>query len=151
MTTPENNSAKPIETWKILAIVVAAGIVMYAAFSANPFWSTPGKKLTMEQQRQKASDELTNKYSNSGVRNDIMTKRSCRDWYVQISEGGKGVQTDSERNAAFKKIYDVARYSVDVDIADAATRQIAALLAGDVEAFSAAATDFGNACRAHGQ
>ncbi len=151
MNSPENNSAKPLETWKIVAIVMAAGIVMYAAFSPNPFWSAPEKKLTMEQQRQKASDELTNKYSNSGVSSDIMTKRSCRDWYVQISEGGKGVQTDAERLAGFKKVYEVARYSEDSDIADAATRQLAALIAGDVEAFSIAANDFGNACKAHGQ
>ena len=149
MTNSE--SAKPIETWKIVAIVMAAGIVMYAAFSPNPFWATPETKLTVEQQRQKASDELTNKYSNSGVSNDIMTTRSCRDWYLVIAEGGKGVQTDAELRAGMKKVYDVARYSADADIADAATRQLAAVTAGDAAAFQQAATDFGNACKAHGK
>jgi hypothetical protein len=82
---------------------------------------------------------------------DIMTKRSCRDWYTQISEGAKGVQTDEERIAGFREVYDVARYSTDADIADAATKQLAALIAGDVDAFSVAATNFGNACKTHGQ
>lgn len=146
-----SDSAKPLETWKIVAIVLAAVVVMYAAFSPKPFWAAPEKKLTMEEQRQKASDELTNKYSNSGVSSDIMTARSCKDWYVVISEGGKGVQTVSELRAGMKKVYDVARYSEDADIADAATRQLAAVTAGDAAAYEKAATDFGNACKAHGK
>jgi hypothetical protein len=147
----EKEPVKPIETWKIVALVLVAGIVMYAAFSPKPFWSTPEKKLTIEEQRQKASDELTRKYANSGVSNDIMTARSCKDWYVVISEGAKGVQTISELRAGMKKVYEVARYSVDADIADAATRQLAAVTAGDTAAYEIAATDFGNACKAHGK
>jgi hypothetical protein len=149
MTNEE--SAKPIETWKIVAIVLAALIVMYVAFGSNPFASTTGNGLTVEQQRQKASDELTSKYSNSAVSNDIMTQRSCRDWYLIISEGSKGVQTDAELRDGIKKVYDVARYSADTDIAEAATRQLAAVTAGDSAAFAIAGNDFGNACKAHGQ
>ena len=82
---------------------------------------------------------------------DVMTKRSCRDWYAVISEGGKGVQTDAELRDGLKKVYDVARYSEDSDIVSAATRQLAAVTAGDTAAFETAATDFGNACQRHGQ
>ena len=85
------------------------------------------------------------------VKVDIMTKRSCRDWYVVIAEGGKGVQTNAELKNGMKMVYDVARYSEDYDIADAATRQLAAVIANDSEAFAIAGADFGNACKAHGQ
>lgn len=80
-----------------------------------------------------------------------MTRQSCRDWYAAISESAKGVMTDAELRAGMQKVYDKARYSVDLDIVDAATRQLAAVTAGDVEAYGIAATAFGNACKAHGQ
>ena len=80
-----------------------------------------------------------------------MTKKSCRDWHEVISEGAKGIQTDAELRTGMQKVYDVARYSEDLDIADAATRQLAAVTAGDTSAFETAATDFGNACKARGQ
>ena len=80
-----------------------------------------------------------------------MTKKSCRDWYSVISEGAKGIQTDAELRAGMRKVYDTARYSEDLDISDAATRQLAAVTAGDTSAFETAAIDFGNACKAHGQ
>jgi len=63
MATPENGSFKPLETWKIVAIVLVAIIVIYMAFVSNPLRSKPEKKLTVEQQRQNASDELTSKYA----------------------------------------------------------------------------------------
>jgi len=54
---------KPIETWKIVAIVMAAGLVLYAAISPTPFRTTPETTVSVEEQRQKASDELASKYS----------------------------------------------------------------------------------------
>jgi hypothetical protein len=81
---------------------------------------------------------------------DIMTKSSCEDWIVIIEEGAKGLKTETEVREGMQKVYETARYSTDADIVDAATRQLAALTAGDIDAFSVASTDFGNACKAHG-
>lgn len=81
---------------------------------------------------------------------DIMTKSSCEDWIVIIGEGAKGIKTETEVREGMQKVYETARYSTDADIVDAATRQLAALTAGDIDAFSVASTDFGNACKAHG-
>ena len=98
-----------------------------------------------------SSSTTSTSASSSSKSVDIMTKKSCRDWYEVISEGAKGIQTDAELRVGMQKVYDVARYSEDLDIADAATRQLAAVTAGDTSAFETAATDFGNACKAHGQ
>jgi len=81
---------------------------------------------------------------------DIMTKSSCKDWLAIIGEGAKGVSNTEELRAGMQKVYETARYSADADIVDSATRQLASLTAGDVDAFSVASNDFGNACKAHG-
>jgi len=81
---------------------------------------------------------------------DIMTKSSCKDWIAIIGEGAKGVSNTEELRAGMQKVYETARYSADADIVDSATRQLASLTAGDVDAFSVASNDFGNACKAHG-
>jgi hypothetical protein len=81
---------------------------------------------------------------------DIMTKSSCKDWIAIIGEGAKGVSNTEELRAGMQKVYETARYSADADIVDSATRQLASLTAGDVDAFSVASNDFGNACKSHG-
>ena len=108
-------------------------------------------QLTAGNSKSSSSSSNSTSASSSSKSVDIMTKKSCRDWYEVISEGGKGIQTDAELRTGMQKVYEVARYSEDLDIVDAATRQLAAVTAGDTSAFETAATDFGKACKAHGQ
>lgn len=127
-----NSRFKP---WQIVLIVIGALMIIGQLFG--------GESAS-------TSNSSTAASSTSVTKNvDIMTKRSCRDWYTWTAEGAKGVLTMSEMRNSFKKIYDVAKYSEDLDIADAATRQMAALTSGDVKEFESAAMDFGNACKTH--
>lgn len=61
MTTPENEmpKKKKLKKWQIFAIVIV-GLMAIGQFSGGN--STPNAK-TIEEQRQKASDELTEKYT----------------------------------------------------------------------------------------
>jgi hypothetical protein len=138
MTTPENTPfQKRFKKWHWALIIFVAFAVI--------------GQLTGGNSKSSSSSSTSTSASSSSKSVDIMTKKSCRDWYEVISEGGKGIQTDAELRTGMQKVYEVARYSEDLDIADAATRQLAAVTAGDTSAFETAATDFGNACKAHGQ
>jgi len=138
MTTPENTPfQKRFKKWQwALMIFVVLAVI---------------GQLTGGNSKSSSSSSTSTSASSSSKSVDIMTKKSCRDWYEVISEGGKGIQTDAELRTGMQKVYEVARYSEDLDIVDAATRQLAAVTAGDTSAFETAATDFGNACKAHGQ
>ena len=102
-------------------------------------------------------DKTTTSNSPSGVSEpavpqvDLFTKRACRKWYEAINEGGKGIQTTAEIREGMKVVYEAAQFSEIPAIVDAATRQLAAITNGDVEAFGNAGNDFGNACKAAGQ
>lgn len=138
MTTPDNTPfQKRFKKWQwALMIFVVLAVI---------------GQLTGGNSKSSSSSSNSTSASSSSKSVDIMTKKSCRDWYEVISEGGKGLQTDAELRTGMQKVYEVARYSEDLDIVDAATRQLAAVTAGDTSAFETAATDFGNACKAHGQ
>lgn len=77
---------------------------------------------------------------------DLMTKRSCEEWSSIIRDA----TTEAEVRTGMQRVYETARYSVDADIVDAATRQLAALTAKDIDAWDDASYDFGSACKAHG-
>lgn len=138
MTTPDNTPfQKRFKKWQwALMIFVVLAVI---------------GQLTGGNSKSSSSTSTSTSASTSSTSVDIMTKKSCRDWHEVISEGAKGIQTDAELRAGMQKVYDVARYSEDLDIADAATRQLAAVTAGDTSAFETAATDFGNACKVRGQ
>ena len=82
---------------------------------------------------------------------DIMTESACEEFRPFLSEASKGVFTDEEIRLEIKKIYDIAKYSTDVDIVESATSLMAAATSGDSDAFLSAGTDFGNACVSKGQ
>ena len=138
MATPDNTPLqKRFKTWQwalMISIVIAAIGLLFGSNSNTSSSSTSSTSSSS------SSDSV-----------DMLTIGSCRDWHEVVSEGAKGIQTDAELRAGMKKVYDVARYSVDLDIVDAATRQLAAVTAGDTAAFQTAATDFGNACKLRGQ
>jgi hypothetical protein len=138
MTNSESNvPRKNLKKWQIVLIALVALLVIGQLFgSSNSETKTDSTNTVITPKETKV---------------DIMTKRSCRDWYEVIGEGAKGIQTDAELRDGMQKVYDVARYSTDMDIVDSATRQLAAVTSGDTSAFAVAGNDFGNACKAHGQ
>ena len=139
MTTPENSKPKrkPIKKWQIVLIAVLVLLVIGSLSGGG--------------------DKTTTSNSPSGVSEpavpqvDLFTKRACRKWYEAINEGGKGIQTTAEIREGMKVVYEAAQFSEIPAIVDAATRQLAAITNGDVEAFGNAGNDFGNACKAAGQ
>ena len=139
MTTTENSKPKrkPLKKWQIVLIAVLVLLVIGSLSGGG--------------------DKTTTSNSPSGVSEpavpqvDLFTKRACRKWYEAINEGGKGIQTTAEIREGMKVVYEAAQFSEIPAIVDAATRQLAAITNGDVEAFGNAGNDFGNACKAAGQ
>jgi hypothetical protein len=139
MTTSENSKPKrkPLKKWQIVAIAI---LVLFVIGSLSG-----------------GGQQTTTSSSSSGVSEpdvpqvDLFTKRACRKWYEAINEGGKGIQTTAEIREGIKVVYEAAQFSEIPAIVDAATRQLAAITSGDVEAFGIAGNDFGNACKAAGQ
>ena len=139
MTTPENSKTKrnTLKKWQIVLIAVLVLLVIGSLSGGG--------------------DKTTTSNSSSGVSEpevpqvDLFTKRACRKWYEAINEGGKGIQTTAEIREGMKVVYEAAQFSEIPSIVDAATRQLAAITSGDVEAFGIAGNDFGNACKAAGQ
>ena len=139
MTTQENSKPKrkPLKKWQIVAIAI---LVLFLIGSL----SGGGDKTTTSSSSAGVSEPSTPQV-------DMFTKRACRKLYEAISEGGKGIQTNAEIRAGMKVVYEAAQFSEIPAIVDAATRQLAAITSGDVEAFGIAGNDFGQACKAAGQ
>ena len=139
MTTPENSKPKrkPLKKWQIVLIAVLVLLVIGSL-------SGGGDKTTTSNSPSGVSEP-------AGPQVDLFTKRACRKWYEAINEGGKGIQTTAEIREGMKVVYEAAQFSEIPAIVDAATRQLAAITNGDVEAFGNAGNDFGNACKAAGQ
>jgi len=139
MSTSENSNPKkkPLKKWQIVAIVILVLFVIGSISSGG------------EETSSSSSSPGISEPSVSQV--DLFAKRACRKWYEAISEGGKGVQTTAEIREGIKVVYEAAQFSEIPEIVDAATRQLAAITNGDVEAFGTAGNDFGNACKAAGQ
>jgi hypothetical protein len=139
MTTPENSKPKrkPLKKWQIVTIVVFVLFVIGSLSGGD-------SKTTQSNSSPGVSEP-------SSPQVDLFTKRACRKWYEAVSEGGKGIQTTAEIREGMKVVYEAAQFSEIPAIVDAATRQLAAITSGDVEAFGIAGNDFGNACKAAGQ
>ena len=139
MTTPENSKPKrnPLKKWQIVLIAVLVLLVIGSL-------SGGGDKTTISNSSSGVSEPEVPQV-------DLFTKRACRKWYEAINEGGKGIQTTAEIREGMKVVYEAAQFSEIPAIVDAATRQLAAITSGDVEAFGNAGNDFGNACKAAGQ
>jgi len=132
-------------TWwgKAIIIIIFLGIVGTIFDSGDSSQTTQQQTAQVEKAPQPVAEAPKPKI-------DIMTKSSCKDWLAIIGEGAKGINSEAEIRDGMKKVYETARYSTDADIVEAATLQLAALTAGDIDAFATYSKDFGNACKAHG-
>jgi hypothetical protein len=138
MTTPENFKPKRKLSRLQFTILVILGLIVIGSLSGGG--------------DEKSSSNLSPGISSTTEKEvDLFTKRACRKWYEAISEGGKGIQTNAEIREGMKVVYEAAQFSEIPEIVDAATRQLAAITQGDVDAFEIAGNDFGNACKAAGQ
>jgi hypothetical protein len=137
VSTPNFQPKKKLKFWQIALIVLGVLIVLgqFAGGSSNSENKSPSNSQS----------------SSQAEKVDFVTKRACRIWHQVVEEGSKGVQTTEELRAGMKEVYDVAKVSYDADIVDAATRQLAAITKGDVDAFRVASNDFGVACQSKGQ
>lgn len=129
---------KKLKKWQIVALVLVVTAII-------------GQFTGSGDSTESMSSETTEAATAPEPTVDIFTKRACRKWRIAVAEGGKGVQTTAEIREGMKVVYEAAQFSEIPAIVDAGTRQLAAITSGDVEAFSAAALDFGNACNAVGQ
>jgi hypothetical protein len=132
-------------TWwgKAIIIIIFLGILGTIFDSGDSSPTTPQQTAQVEKAPEPAAQipkpEL-----------DIMTESSCEDWLVIIGEGAKGLKTETEVREGMQQVYEIARYSTDAEIVEYATQQLAAITAGDFEAFGVASEAFGNACKARG-
>ncbi len=138
MSTNENKPNPKRLKKRYLVVIVVVILYIIGSLSGNNNQSTNSS----------SSAEIS-KQTTTQV--DLYTKRACRKWYEAISEGSKGTQTTAEIRESIKVVYESAKFSEIPAIVDAATRQLAAITIGDVDAFSLAGVDFGNACKAVGQ
>jgi hypothetical protein len=79
---------------------------------------------------------------------DYSATRACSIWVDVLDEGRKGIQTEKEMRAGFKKVYDKAKSSDIPQIVDAATRMLSSITIYNIDEFEKANNDFGKACSA---
>jgi hypothetical protein len=79
---------------------------------------------------------------------DFSATRACSIWVDVLDEGRKGIQTEKELRAGFKKVYDKAKSSNIPQIVDAATRMLSSITIYKIDEFEKANNDFGKACSA---
>jgi hypothetical protein len=79
---------------------------------------------------------------------DFSATRACSIWVDVFDEGRKGIQTEKELRAGFKKVYDKAKSSNIPQIVDAATRMLSSITIYKIDEFEKANNDFGKACSA---
>ena len=79
---------------------------------------------------------------------DFSATRACSIWVDVLDEGRKGIQTEKEMRAGFKKVYDKAKSSNIPQIVDAATRMLSSITIYNIDEFEKANNDFGKACSA---
>ena len=79
---------------------------------------------------------------------DYSATRACSIWVDVIDEGRKGIQTEAELRAGYKKVYEKAKSSDIPQIVDAATRMLSSITIYNIDEFEKANSDFGKACSA---
>jgi len=140
MTTPEEiePEKKKILSWKVVLGVVVI-LILIGQFTGG----------SESSDTQKSKSPQVNATEAPAV--DIFTQRACRKFREFALEGGKGILTIAEMREKFRVSYEAAQFSEIPEIVNSATRTLAALTTGDVEAFSEATKEMADACLAAGR
>jgi hypothetical protein len=126
--------------WAVLIFVVFPIIlVLFLPSSSTTTTSTPEATTTTSTPEVATPAESVLDYS---------ATRACSIWLDVLDEGRKGIQTEKEMRAGFKKVYDKAKSSDIPQIVDAATRMLSSITIYNIDEFEKANNDFGKACSA---
>jgi len=126
--------------WAVLIFVVFPIILLlFIPSSSTTTTSTPEATTTTSTPEVATPAESVLDYS---------ATRACSIWVDVLDEGRKGIQTEKEMRAGFKKVYDKAKSSDIPQIVDAATRMLSSITIYNIDEFEKANNDFGKACSA---
>ena len=143
MSTSENLSPKKKKLkkwqWAVLIFVVFPIILVLFIPSSSTTTSTPEATTTTSTPEVVTPAESVLDYS---------ATRACSIWVDVIDEGRKGIQTEAELRAGYKKVYEKAKSSDIPQIVDAATRMLSSITIYNIDEFEKANSDFGKACSA---
>ena len=143
MSTSENLPPKKKKLkkwqWAVLIFVVLPIILVLFIPSSSTTTSTPEATTTTSTPEVATPAESVLDYS---------ATRACSIWVDVIDEGRKGIQTEAELRAGYKKVYEKAKSSDIPQIVDAATRMLSSITIYNIEEFEKANSDFGKACSA---
>ena len=143
MSTSENLPPKKKKLkkwqWAVVIFVVLPIILVLFIPSSSTTTSTPEATTTTSTPEVATPAESVLDYS---------ATRACYIWVDVIDEGRKGIQTEAELRAGYKKVYEKAKSSDIPQIVDAATRMLSSITIYNIEEFEKANSDFGKACSA---
>ena len=125
--------------WAVLIFVVFPIILVLFIPSSSTTTSTPEATTTTSTPEVVTPAESVLDYS---------ATRACSIWVDVIDEGRKGIQTEAELRAGYKKVYEKAKSSDIPQIVDAATRMLSSITIYNIDEFEKANSDFGKACSA---
>jgi len=126
--------------WAVLIFVVFPIILaLFLPNSSDTTTSTPEATTTTSTPEVATPAESVLDYS---------ATRACAIWVDVLDEGRKGIQTEEEMRAGFKKVYEKAKSSNIPEIVDAATRMLSSITIYNIDEFEKANSDFGKACSA---
>lgn len=125
--------------WAVLIFVVFPIILVLFIPSSSTTTSTPEATTTTSTPEVTTPAESVLDYS---------ATRACSIWIDVIDEGRKGIQTEAELRAGYKKVYEKAKSSDIPQIVDAATRMLSSITIYNIDEFEKANSDFGKACSA---
>ena len=125
--------------WAVLIFVVFPIILVLFIPSSSTTTSTPEATTTTSTPQVVTPAESVLDYS---------ATRACSIWVDVIDEGRKGIQTEAELRAGYKKVYEKAKSSDIPQIVDAATRMLSSITIYNIDEFEKANSDFGKACSA---
>lgn len=125
--------------WAVLIFVVFPIILVLFIPSSSTTTSTPEATTTTSTPEVATPAESVLDYS---------ATRACSIWVDVIDEGRKGIQTEAELRAGYKKVYEKAKSSDIPQIIDAATRMLSSITIYNIDEFEKANSDFGKACSA---
>jgi hypothetical protein len=88
--------------------------------------------------------------SSSSNDGDASSRLACSHFFNVAGDASAGLLTEAELREKLKEVNDDARVSEVAGVRNAAQAMLAAITSGDADAFTAAVTTMGNACRTAG-